>query len=408
MGSVRVVANAVASISRTENYVQDTFGVYTLTALFKPSDVVNVILPAANKLEGTLIMKDFSGKIQSTTKYRLVLSSNTDVKLANNSDHSSDIRELDKHSMVTLSFQFIDHATFDLRLAQTGAISHDTPAIELLKLLLSKHLLKDTYSNKDSVASFSVTSGWDPVKKLLIVKDGTYISGLAKYLQETYGVYAQGCACFLKDRVWYIYPPYGVATAGEKAKLNQLVVINVPGNRYGHNQVNYRVEGQVTTILAAGNTEHINTSDVDALNHGTGVMYAKSKTILGGTTHDISGMVAKPEKYMVEYDTSEYKGKERHIVVPDQAFISNEAHITTALAARAGDVVQVIWQHGDITKIKPDSAVTFITQDENGIRTLYGTILAAESHSSIPERGIVEKMHQENVKLTLFLKRVKK
>lgn len=408
MDSVRVTASAVVSKTSTENYVQDTFGVHTITAVFKPSDVTNIILPAANRLEGTLVAKDYSGKVQASYKYRLVLTSNKDLKLTNNADHSADIRELDKISLVTLTFQYIDHATFDLRLAQTGAILRQTTAIDALKLLLSKHLLKDVYSNNDAVASFNVTPGWDPTPKLLIIKDGTYISALAKYLQETYGVYAQGCACFLKDRVWCIYPPYGVATQGDKSKLHQLVVINVPSNRYGHNQVNYRLEGQVTTILAAGHTEHINTSDTDALNLGTGVMYAKSKSLLGGTHHDDGGVVTKPESYLVEYDTSEYKGKERHIVVPDKAFISNEAHITTTLAARAGDLVQVIWQHGDLTKLHPGSAVTFITQDENRIRTLYGTLIAAESYSSIPEKGIVEKMHQENVKLTLFLKRVKK
>lgn len=402
---IRIKAHAVAALNMNENYLEDAFGEYTVVAMFQPSDLTNVIFPGANRLEGTLVAKDRLGIVRFTYKYRLVLTENQDPRLANNSSKSSDVRELNNISLVTVSFQMMDHASFDLRLAQHGDMYQDMSTLDALIHVLAQHQLKDDYGQADAVAGFDITKGHIETKRFITIKDGTFVKGVSDYLQERYGVYNQGCACFLKDKIWYIFPPYGVASEGDKTKNFRLVVINAPPDKYTNIQRNYRLDGTTATIIATGNTSHKNTSDVDALNGATGVMYAKAGTLLGGTSRKDQGVMSGAENYMKEYGTQEYRGKEKNIAVPQKAFVSNEAAMMTTLAAKAGDIVKVVWQHGDIRKIRPGCAVTFITQDERRIKTLYGTLLAAESFSSIPEGGIAERMHVENVTLTLFLKR---
>lgn len=402
---IRIKAHAVASLNMNENYLEDAFGEYTVVAMFQPSDLTNVIFPGANRLEGTLLAKDQLGVVRFTYKYRLVLTNNQDPRMANNNSRSSDVRELNNISMVAVSFQMIDHASFDLRLAQHGDMTQDMHTLDALVYVLSQHQLKDEYGQADAVAGFDITKGYSETKKYVTIKDGTFVKGVSSYLQQRYGIYAQGCSCFLKDKIWYIFPPYGVSSEGDKTKNFRLVVINAPPDKYTNITRNYRLEGTTATIIAAGNTSHKNTSDVDALNGATGVMYAKANTLLGGTSRKENGVMSGAEDYMKEYGTNEYRGKEKNIVVPQQAFVSNDAILTTALAAKAGDIVKVVWQHGDIRKLRPGCAVTFITQDERRIKTLYGTLLTAESFTSIPEGGIAERMHVENVVLTLFLKR---
>lgn len=403
--NIRIKAHAVAAISMTEDYLDDAFGAYTVTAMFQPSELTNVIFPGSNRLEGTLLAKDQLGIVRLTYKYRLVMTDNQDPRVANNDSRSSDIRELNNISMVAVSFQMIDHASFDLRLAQHGDMYQDMTTLDVLVSVLSQHQLKNEYGQADAVAGFDITNGYIEEKKYITIKDGTYVKGVSDYLQERYGVYAQGCSCFLKDKIWYIFPPYGVASEGDKTKNFRLVVINAPPNKYADIRKNYRLEGTTATIIASGNASHTNTSDSDALNGATGVMYAKAGTLLGGTSRKDAGVMSGAENYMKEYGTSEYRGKEKNIVVPQQAFVSNDAKMMTALAAKAGDIVKVVWRHGDIRKLRPGCAVTFITQDERRLKTFYGTLLTAESFSSIPEGGIVERMHSDNVTLTLFLKR---
>lgn len=405
IGSYRISSSYVTAIDRIENYIDDAFSNYMVTALFRPSDVTNLILPGANKLEATLIAKDMSGNNQLVFKYRLVLSSNIDYKLMNNDNRSSDIRELNSITMVSVSFQMIDHATFDLRLAQTGNIYPKTVPMNALVALLSKFTLNDEYGASDAVAGFDITPGFSQEQTTVVVRDGTPVRSLSRVIQESVGLYSQGCSCFMKDRVWWIFPTYGVFSEGDMTKNHRLVIINAPPNRYSSIRRNYRKEGTTTTIVASGKTTHQNTSDTDSLNGATGVMYGKSSSLLGGTSNLGEGVTSAADKYLVEYDAAEYKGRERNIAVPRNAFISNETHMSTMLASKAGDIVDVTWEHGDISKITPGCAVTFITQDENRIRKLYGTVLSAQSLSCVPEKGIVEKMHQENVGIKLFLKR---
>lgn len=402
---IRVKAFAVAALNMNENYLEDAFGEYTIVAMFKPSDLTNVIFPGANRLEGTLLAKDQLGIVRFTYKYRLVLTDSQNPLIANNNSRSSDIRELNNTSLVTVSFQMIDHASFDLRLARHGEMMQDMSCLDALVYVLSQHQLNNEYGQADSVAGFDITKGHIEAKKYISIKDGTLVRNVSSYLQERYGIYNQGCSCFLKDKIWYIFPPYGVASEGDKTKNFRLVVINAPPDKYTDVRKNYMLEGTTATIIASGYTSHKNTSDVDALNGATGVMYAKAGTLLGGTSRKDKGVMSGAEQYMKEYGTEEYRGKEKNVVVPTQAFLSNDAKMTTVLAAKAGDIVKTVWQHGDIRKLRPGCAVTFITQDENRIRTLYGTLLAAESFSNIPESGIAERMHTEYVTLTMFLKR---
>lgn len=405
IGSARIVSNMISSKDITENYLDDAFSSILVTALFKPSEVTNLILPGANRLEGTLIAKDIYGKVRLSYKYRLVLSDNVDPKLMNNDSRSADIRELDHISLVPVTFQCIDHATFDLRLAQTGSIFNKTVPIEALISLLSEHNLTDEYGMSDAVAGFDITEGYHKGLKDIVVRDGTYVKSVANLIHQQVGIYNQGCSCFMKDRVWYIFPPYGVCSEGDMTKNHRIVILNAPPNRYSSVKNTFRQEGTTLTILASGTTGHSNFSDSDSLNGATGTMYGKSSTLLGGTSNVAEGITSGAEKYLVEYDTDNYNGRERNIIVPNEAFISNETYMASLLAAKSGDIVEIVWEHGDITKLKPGAAITFITQDEKRIRTLYGTLIAAQSFSSIPERGVVEKIHQENVMMKLFLKR---
>lgn len=405
IGSKRIEARAVPAISRTENYLEDAFSMETLTAMFLPSEVLNWILPNANKLEGTLLIKDTRGVIRNSHKYRLVLVGAGDAKLANNDDRSSDVRELDQLSLSAVTFQFMDHATFDLRLAQCGGIMPNTVPLNALLTFLGQHQLTDEYGQADAVAGVDVSTGNVETPTTVVVRDGTPLKSVSKLIQEKYGIYPQGCSCFFKNKIWYVFAPYSVVSQGELTKNHRLVVIRAPSNHYGNIAKNIRTEGMTTTIIATGESSHNNTSDTDALNGATGVMYADSSKLLGGTSRDGDGKMSSAEDYMTEYSAKNYKGRENNIAVPHQAFVSNPHQYTTMLASKAGDIVEVVWENGDITKLKPGCAVTFITQDERRIRTLYGTLLTAESYSSIPEKGIVERIHQENVSMTLFLKR---
>lgn len=405
IGQTRLTSQAVPAISRTENYLNDAFPMNSVTAMFMPSEVMNHILPAANKLEGTLITKDSRGTVRRTAKYRLVLIGAGDPKLTNNSDKSADIRELDRISLSAVTFQFIDHASFDLRLAQVGNIYNKTPALYALLDLLNQNKLSNEYGQADSVAAIEFAQGFVDTGKDIVIRDGTPLRSVSKLVQETYGIYPQGCACFLKDKVWYVFAPYSVVSEGELTKHQRLVIIKAPGNKYSNISTNIRTEGTVTTIIATGQAIHNNTSDTDALNIATGVMHADAKKLLGGASSDEGGMMSRAENYMTEYSAGQYRGRESNIALPNQAFVTNSSMYSTMLASKAGDIVEVVWERGDISKLTPGCAVTFITQDENRIRTLYGTLLGAASFSSIPDKGIVEKVHRENVSLTLFLKR---
>ena len=403
LGQHQIKALRVVAKTDRQDYVNNLFEEIICTIAISAEEYSRIILNAHEDMYMVLSQMPFDGGRKITTRWRAVLTSVSDPSIEANQQFSTQPSEAGKTNISIISFQLLDPAAYNLRLLKVGNTFRNETAINALRYFLSKNTLTNSMGTKDAVSSIVVAPGALTKKhSVVVVDDGTPLSSLPDWLQDKYGVYNQGLGMFLKDRIWYVFAPYAVSQRTDD--VSRLVVINAPAGRYRNLEKTFSIVGKTVTIIATGEAKHKRTSDTDALNYGTGVVYASADKLLDGMTDTSGNPVMTPEKYMVEYRSSRYRNPDDNFHVPKDKFVSNPAIYATHLAAAGGDIISIDWENGFATPLKPGMPVTFISPYKDGIRKYTGTLLGVEEHTSVPLGGLVETRYNTNVKLTMFLK----
>lgn len=404
IGQIQFTAARVIAKTVRENYLAAMFEVTLVTAMITPSQYAQLVLPGHTNIQATLVKRRPDGSNKKITKYRAILADNNNPLLANNNAYSTRTSEMDMANISVVTFQLISAIDYDLRLRRFQGINFKNALpINVLQHLLASNRLVDEYEQSDTVARISFESKYIEQRfDTIEIDEGLELLELPNYLQREYGIYNQDLGCYLKNRQWYIFAPYGIAKHSDGG--NKIVIINAPANRWRGSEINYKVEGRTLTILATGEVTHEKSSDAEALNGGTGIRYADINTLHGGKNTD--NPKSNPKDYVTEYASSNYEAGFNNIPTAPGGFVANPAVYASQLSRRGGDIVEVIWERGDIALLTPGAAVRFITQNGPNIRDLQGTLIGAEEHSNVPEGGVTETKHVGMVKLTLFLKKV--
>lgn len=228
--------------------------------------------------------------------------------------------------------------------------------------------------------------------------------GLPDYLQSKYGIYGQGLGCFLRGMQWHVFSPFNIVK--KSLDIPRLVVFNAPPGRYRDVPNNFSMVGKTIAVVATGNTKHRRYSDEDALNGGTGVRYADIRSIDGGTSSKDPTEDPKrtPSEYMTEYRGSNYLADVQNTVTSSKRYTDNPLQVSTVMAMRGGEVVDIEWLHGTLEPLRPGMPVTFYYSDNGKAKKRAGTLISAEMFSSIPKRGFIEPEHRNVIRLALFLK----
>lgn len=403
LGQYQIKAMRVVALTDRQDYVGSMFEEILCTIAIQPQEYSRVVLNAHENMYMSLTLSPFGGGRRVTKRYRAVVMGISDPTIEANTQHVTDLNEAGKSSISVITFQLLDPAAYNLRLRKVGDTLSNITAIDALKYFLAKNTLSDSMGQADSVGMINVAPGWLPEKRSsIVIDDGTPLLSLPDWLQDKYGVYNQGLGVFLKDRFWYVFAPYSLAQQDQD--VPRLVVINAPPSKYRNLEKTFSIVGKTVTVIATGEAKHERRSDRDALNFGTGYIYADANKLLDGMTDTTKSPVTTPEKYMVEYRSSRYRNPDDNFHIPHEKFVSNPAMYASRLAAAGGDIVTIEWENGYTEALKPGMPVTFISPLNDNIRKLTGTLLGVEAHSSVPLGGMVETRYNTNVKLTLFLK----
>lgn len=403
LGQYQIKALRVAAITSRQDYVAGLFEENICSIALNSEQYRRVVLNAHEDMYMTLTRTPFSGGVKVTQRWRAVVMGISDPTIEANHQFAERPSESGKTSISVISFQLIDPAAYNLRLRKVGNTFRNCSAIDALRYFLAKNTLSDKMSAGDAVGSIVVAPGYIQTKHpTIVIDDGTDFAALPTWLQQKYGVYNQDLGVFFKNRVWYVFAPYSVVQ--QTGDVNRLVVINAPASRYRNLEKTFSIVGKTVTIIATGEAQHKRLSDTDALNYGTGLIYASADKLLDGMTDTSANPVATPEKYMVEYRSSRYRNPDDNYHIPKDKFVSNPAVYASKIASLGGDIVSIDWENGFSEALKPGMPVTFISPYNDTVKKYTGTLIGVEEHSSVPLGGLVETRYNTNVKLIMFLK----
>lgn len=332
----------------------------------------------------------------------LIDTGNRVIEANNDGATSRDVGDLQGIEMVRI--QLVDPVIEQLRMMSAGGLFPKTSAATCLKTILGSYSRLVDVPRENAVKGVDLINGFsNEIREHINIPTSTPLMEVPDFLQNRAGgVYPTGLGFYLSDLIWHVYPLY------DNTRFNTtpatLTIVNVPAARLPASERTYRKTKNQITILANGEIKYRDDSESQQLNSGNGVRFTDSRNIVEGFMETKGNRaVAKRGKNMSEFVT-EQRSTGLNNVRTGRARITSNAYVElSAMARKAGAIMQVTWNYSDGELLYPGMPVRLLYLEHENVETLYGTLLGAHDLTSLEGQGITSSRHRTNTVLTLFV-----
>jgi hypothetical protein len=311
-------------------------------------------------------------------------------------------------SLYQITFQLVNKALEQLRLISVGGNFRNTTIEEVLKALMT------TESKRIEVEGSRLPKGVDMVpasntsqRAHVVIKQGFPLVQVPSYLQKHCGgVYSAGLGYYLKGDFWYVYPSYDTSRFNQADRT--LTIINVPPNKFPNIERTYRKDGKNLVILATGEVQFRDDSEVMQLNQGNGVRFANANQFMNGFAkiENNRAMVSRSSnnnEFVVEHRPN----GNNNVRMGSQPITANPFVEYSNLARRQGGILALEWQNSQPSLIYPGMAGKLLYLDKDEIKEVHGVLLKAHHYTQLRGQGLMETRYVSHSVLYFFTKRVR-
>lgn len=389
----------VVSFTRISKYVEQCFDTYQFAVAIATSDYQRHASQVHGDVEIT-VMRRLRNKNMPPTKYRGIILESADPTLTAGTNNISVADDL---SVSVINIEALQFMAWDLRVSQVGGTFLRTDPLKLTRYLLAKTRLVDGMSNQEFIANIEHVDESQKEYREITLPDGTPFLSMFDYIQNHYGIYSKGLGIYLRDRTWHLFRPYDVDLFNEDRR--RLVIYNVPEESMSLPDKTYTIKNQTITIVATGNTTHIDDRDISALNGGTGYRVASVRALeLRTTSHSEDGeSETTPDDYLSQSDPTGHSSGLVNAPMLSQRLKDDDKGIQSEFVARTGSIIKIQWQNSSPYYLQPGMAVKFIYPVGNKVITRYGTLIGEHYHSYTENNGMIEKTHLSLSELILWV-----
>jgi hypothetical protein len=217
------------------------------------------------------------------------------------------------------------------------------------------------------------------------------------------GLYSAGLGYYLQDDHWYVFPVY------DNTRFNDgdptLTIINVPPNRLPGIERTYRKDGDNLVVLATGDAKFRDLSNLAQLNAGNGVRFADaSKMMQDFVTVKGNKAQAARAKNNTEIVGDKRPNNVNYVTTALRGINANPYVEYSALTARQGSGINLVWENADHTLIHPGMPARVMYLDGDEVKELYGVLQGAHLYASMREVGVTSERFVNHMTLSVFVK----
>lgn len=273
-------------------------------------------------------------------------------------------------------------------------------AIESVLTVLSEKITQDVESK---IRGCQVTET-DNTKLIeqLTVQHGTRMVDFPDYVHNRIGLYNSGLGFFYRNRRFYVWPLYNYKRAEHSER--KVTFIIAPQNRFPSIERSYRTTANQTIVLITGGAKVIDTSEHFAQNEGSGIRMASAVDLLTGFAKVAKGIAAVKRSEGVTELVGMARAGELNKIITRPAS-NNIYRETSAIAARLGNRMMVVWENANPALLTPDVPVEIMIEKDGLPVVLGAAILGIHSYTGSPSNSAKAGMHRTNVLITLFVNR---
>jgi hypothetical protein len=319
-----------------------------------------------------------------------------------NTTSEEDLNRLD---IPTVKFQLLNKSLEQIRVIPVGGIYRNMTGENVVKAILTKASKTATVDASRKVKGVSMVAASNQKKRdAIILPHNLKMVEVPHHIHyHCGGLYSAGLGYYLQDDHWYVFPVYDNTRfhSGEPT----LTIINVPKNRLPGVERSYRKDGDNLVVLATGDTKFRDISNVAQLNGGNGVRFADASTMMNGfvTVKDNKAQAARA-KNNTEIIADERPNNINYVTSAQRQINSNPFVEYSALAARQGSGINLVWENANHTLVYPGMPTRVIYLDGDEVKELYGVLQGAHLYASMREVGVTSSRFVNHMTLSVFVK----
>ncbi|QZA71092.1 hypothetical protein AH06_323 [Erwinia phage AH06] len=369
------------------------------------------IIPNADRLKMHLIINKYvTGQPPESTRYTFRVFPKTGYDPQLTQQRAADINQ---KAVADTSLQFYELQLFtsameQLRAVPCAGIFPTTSPAALIRVLLggiSEGLqlpLEEKPLGMEMYPVDAVTpDGKEIIKNHVVVKP-IHLCDLPGYLQHEYGLYKTAIGSYYHKQYWHIWPLYN--TKRYELVRNNLVIVNVPKDKFPSMERTYEMRGTSLCILATGDTVTHDTSNLTQYQDGNGVRAQRSSSVSGDEGMEVSKGQVMLQRGATnsEFVTSDRRSGINYAPMAGE-ITDNSYRIVSKNAANTGATIQVTWENADPELITPGMPIKYLYMKDTGVEQRYGTLLMAEAHYRLAQDGLADDLMLCDMALTIFI-----
>lgn len=406
----------VIEFQEKADYVQDFCASAFIRFYIGLGDFVYKLQPFRNMLEVTIrkVPQTFNEipdpeAIIESVRYRAIMSSDKNSSITGKRVGNLDYNTLQtSNDLVEVCLELLDRNIEVLRVATVpGYAYRDVTPKQLISGLLVGQSQKYLVDGKPAIQALNfVEPDNSAPMKTAIIESNTKIANIPTFVQEKMsGVYSTGLGTFYQRvndiPAWFVYPLFNNLRFDQGGE--RLVIFAVPEGTLSGMDKTYRRAGQVTYIVATGNNNYSDDSQVSDLN-SNGVGFRQT---------DASAIITKP----VELTTNgpitdrarlnrEVAGRDRRdgvFYAPSVKPSVNPFKDYSRTAAQLSSTLEMIWENSNSDLILPGMPCKYVFMDSGEYREIKGTVLGKYTVSALSGAAGTTSTYRTSTALKLSL-----
>ena len=388
----------IHSITEVENYVEECFPTLFMTAAMNTSEYRAVISRGHGNIFCKLVTF-VNGRAKDTSTYQGIAHVQGDP----NVEASTQMMGMaDNITISVVTFELYTRAAWALRVYQFGGTYEGMSPIDVVRYILSTNMLGDILPDNEKIVSIDYDKEAQKQYWGIIVPDGTPLLGLFDYIQNRYGIYSSGVGAYLNKQSWHLFQPWDILNFNKTT--DRLMIFNVPQDQMALPDKTYSADGSTISIVATGNTQHIDDRDITALNQGTGYRVGAVRALeLRTNSQDDDNAESTPNDYVSASNPNPHRSGISNAPVISARFKDDDKVLQSQFKRNSGSVVKVRWENSVRGILKPGMGVKFHYPVNNKVVFRYGTLIGEVFHTEVDNGSLSSDKYNTVSELTIWL-----
>jgi hypothetical protein len=313
--------------------------------------------------------------------------------------------DLNRMDIPTVKFQLLNKSLEQIRVTPVGGIYRNMTGEDVVKAVLTKSSKSVDVDEERKVKGVSMIPASNQKKRdAIILPHNLQLVEVPHHVHyHCGGLYSAGLGYYLQDDHWYVFPVY------DNTRFNDgdptLTIINVPPNRLPGIERTYRKDGDNLVVLATGDAKFRDLSNLAQLNAGNGVRFADaSKMMQDFVTVKGNKAQAARAKNNTEIVGDKRPNNVNYVTTALRGINANPYVEYSALTARQGSGINLVWENADHTLIHPGMPARVMYLDGDEVKELYGVLQGAHLYASMREVGVTSERFVNHMTLSVFVK----